>query len=496
MVAMECSINLAVRTQSPVEAWARFLGLETAGFILAYDGSSTSTYSLSGGALAVTGAEVIGFYGSGTFTQSAGTNTIAGGNELDLGVGYDGLSGVGSGTYTLSGGTAYVSGNVYVGGSSGFGTGGSGSLIVNENSGASLLTVVGALKVFPGNSLSLDYGEIKAGTLDLGGNYAAFNWYLGTLDLTNTNVVLDASVVGPTNPLGSSLTITSLQTFIVNQNETIGGVGPGSLTINGSHIVGGMLTLTPEGTLTVNSGGSLSYTSFVQQGGIVSGTIINTGSYTYQGGLFNGRLVNQGTASLGNNFTAGNGIENDTSMSLASGQKLTVNGAGFDNLGSLTMSGGNIGGSGSFTNDYGGLMSLSGGIINQSVTNNGALTVSGVASIGGGTNYGQITLSIASNIRAAGFASPLINEAGGIVLGNGGAITLQFLNAAGGNVEVPAGASLSFVNGWNNEGFVSMGGANALLNGGPINNTATIQGAGQISPAVTNSGLINATAGS
>ena len=94
-----------------------FLGLETAGFILAYDGSSTSTYSLSGGALAVTGAEVIGFYGSGTFTQSAGTNTIAGGNELDLGVGYDGLSGVGSGTYTLSGGTVYASGNVVVGGS-------------------------------------------------------------------------------------------------------------------------------------------------------------------------------------------------------------------------------------------------------------------------------------------------------------------------------------------------------------------------------------------
>ena len=89
--------------------------------------------------------------------------------------------------------------------------------------------------------------------------------------------------------------ITNLQTRIVDLSETIGGVGPGSLTVNGTHIFGGTLMLNSDGTLTVGSNVSLSYGSFSQAGGVVSGRITNSGSYTYQSGLFNGRLINQGT---------------------------------------------------------------------------------------------------------------------------------------------------------------------------------------------------------
>ena len=143
--------------------------------------------------------------------------------------------------------------------------------------------------------------------------------------------------------------------MIVDQNETIGGAGPGSLTVNGTHIVGGMLTLTSDGTLTVNSGGNLSFGSFTQAGGVVNGTLTNTGFFAFTSGLFNGRLINQGKVSLGSNFTAGNGIENDATMSVAAGQNLTANGQGFDNLGNLHVVRA-ARSTGTFTNDYGGTM--------------------------------------------------------------------------------------------------------------------------------------------
>jgi hypothetical protein len=234
----------------------------TPALILGYQSPTVGNYNLSGGALLASGGlEYIGENGgaTGTFTQTGGTNTISGGYDLAI------AAFGGNGSYTLSGGTVYASGNVGGGGTTTFGAGGgTGSLNVNEFNGNSLLTIAGTLKVYPGSTLSLAYGEIQTGMLDLGGNYSAFNWYLGTLELTNTNVVLDSTVVGPTNPLGAALVITSLQTLIVDQSEQIGGVGLGSLTVNGTHIVEGTLTVNPDGALTVNSNGSLSYGAFIQ----------------------------------------------------------------------------------------------------------------------------------------------------------------------------------------------------------------------------------------
>ena len=152
------------------------------------------TYSLSAGSL-VAGSEAVGNGGTGVFLQSGGTNTIPSGGELDIGVGY---GGGGVGTYTLSGGVANVAGNVYVGGtSSGVGIGAVSALNVNQNNGSSLFTISGTLKVYPGNTLSLSSGEIQTGSLDLSGIYSDFTWSGGTLELTNTNVVLDSAAVAP-----------------------------------------------------------------------------------------------------------------------------------------------------------------------------------------------------------------------------------------------------------------------------------------------------------
>ena len=72
-----------------------------------------------------------------------------------------------------------------------------------------MLTVSNTLKIYPGSMLSLADGEIQAGALDLSGNYSAFTWTSGTLELTDTTVVLDNTDVGPSNPLGSALVVAS-----------------------------------------------------------------------------------------------------------------------------------------------------------------------------------------------------------------------------------------------------------------------------------------------
>ncbi|MHB9074490.1 MAG: autotransporter outer membrane beta-barrel domain-containing protein [Desulfobaccales bacterium] len=70
--------------------------------------ASSGTYNLSGGSLSVTGAEYIGYSGTGTFTQSGGTHTISQGLYL-------GVNSGSSGTYTLSGGSLSVTGGEYIG---------------------------------------------------------------------------------------------------------------------------------------------------------------------------------------------------------------------------------------------------------------------------------------------------------------------------------------------------------------------------------------------
>jgi hypothetical protein len=78
------------------------------GLDFGYGPGSSGNGNLSGsGVLAVTSTEVVGNSGSGTFTQSGGTNTA---QDLILGnqVG-------GSGTYTLMGGTLHAFGNEFVG---------------------------------------------------------------------------------------------------------------------------------------------------------------------------------------------------------------------------------------------------------------------------------------------------------------------------------------------------------------------------------------------
>ena len=299
---------------------------------------SVGTYALSGGTLTMP-IEFVGANGTGTFNQTGGTNTITEGNNGLIIAG----SGLAVGTYNLSAGTTSIVGSTFVGGSFGA-NGGKGILNV---SGSGVMTIGGALTVYntPNSAINLSGGAINTAALNFNGTPSLFHWTGGTINLTS-NVTWDSAAAGTTTSgaFGSSLALASGQTLTASGNETLGGTGAFALTLNSgsTHNVTGNLTISSLGTISQNSGSTLNATTITQAGGTVNGTLQNQGNFVYQSGLFNGRLLNQGTVSLGTAFTAGNGLENDTTMTVGIGQTVTLNGAGLDNHGLLFLNGGTL----------------------------------------------------------------------------------------------------------------------------------------------------------
>jgi hypothetical protein len=432
-------------------------------------GSGNSVYTLSGsGSLSVTGIEAIGVFTTGVFNQTGGTNTIlTSPSPSQLSLGYDPG---GSGTYNLSGGSVSVAGNVNVGGNA-QSIGGTG---VFNISGGAILTTTGSLVIYnsPGDIVKLNGGTINAAALDFNGAPSLLNWISGTINLTS-NVTWDSAASNTTtsDAFLNSLTLVANQTLMISGNETVGGVGSFGLTLNSgsTHNVTGSITLNPTGSIAQNAGSTLYYSTFTQAGGTVNGTLQNQGEFIYQSGLFSGRLINQGSLILGASFTAGNGIENDTSMSLSSGQTITVNGAGLDNLGFFSLFGGVIDGT-TAVNDFSGTMNGN-GTINAPFINDGNLSVNGVLRFGS-------TFSNAGTVQGSGD-----------VIGS-------FSNLGGGSVDVNTNQTLAISSAWSNSSLITLAGTGAVLDGGAITNTGTIQGDGTINSPITNStGVIRASGG-
>ena len=289
---------------------------------------STGTYNLSAGSLLANEitsySTIIGGGGTGIFNQSGGTSTFNGvsgvfvGNDLGS-----------SGTFTISGGTATVNGNFSLGAST-LGAGGTGVLNVSDTS---VLNVTGTLLAFnaAGNLINLSGGTINAGALRFYRVPSRLNWTGGKLNLTS-DVTWDSAADGTLtdSAFGPALALGTNQTLMITGNETLGGSRAFALTLNtgGTHYVTGTLSISPTGTITQNAGSTLYAGAIIQAGGTVNGTLQNQTTFTYQSGSFNGRLLNQGAVSLGSSFTAGNGIENDASMTVNLTQAITMNGAG------------------------------------------------------------------------------------------------------------------------------------------------------------------------
>ena len=270
---------------------------------IGYFEGSSGTYSLTGnGYLSVpnTYIEYLGYSGTGTFTQSGGTNSS--GSYLVLGYGSSTI-----GTYNLSGGSLYSAVDLYVGNS------GSGSF--TQSGGTNLV----------GTSVFLGYNSGSSGTYNLNGGFLSASYEFigvsGTGSFTQT---------GGTNNSGSYLAL----------GYYLGSSGTFNLN-------GGGLYLSSSGAEYVGYSG----TGIVTQSGGVNNCGIspltlgyNTGSsgtYNLNGGLLILSSLSRGSGSVAFNFNGGT-LQASGSFSSNLPIELGTSGGGatFDTAGyAVTLSG-------------------------------------------------------------------------------------------------------------------------------------------------------------
>jgi autotransporter-associated beta strand protein len=464
---------------------------------LGYNPSSTGTYNLSGNGQVSADSAYVGYSGSGTFMQSGGTNSIGLYNSGPL---FLGSNAGGSGAYNLSGSGQLSAGSEFVG-SSGTGTftqtGGTNTVSsLSIGSSGVYLLAGGVLQV---NSTFLNNGVFAGnGTpavlsanniLDLSSgtwqNLGALSVSMGANSLLIVPAGFDPatafasySSLGLTHTLGTTLTVPAGQGFAgshsisdpVDCQGTIMAISGGSINLNNGLVLSGSGAVNLNGgNLIVNdnlsgmSGGSLSVGNhYVGYGG--------TGTFTQSGGLSNISIVqaNSGSLCLGTN--AG---DSGTYNLSGSGQlsALWNEYVGYSGIGTFAQSAGtnftgtlclgyNVGSSGTY--------SLSGGTLStdyEVVGNCGVATFSQAA----GTN----TLTV--------FGSLLLgNSAGGsgtYFLGGGGMVAYsEYIGSSGTGAFTQTGGT----NNIGNYGITSPGGLYVGNNPGS-SGTYNLSGSGLLS---------------
>ena len=321
---------------------------------------------------------------------------------------------------------------------------------------------LGTLRLGAANTFSGGI-NLTSGTISVGDNAA-----LGTGTLTFSGGSLQAD--GAARTLSNAIALTTSAIIGGNFDITLAGLlnGAGGIIKNGS----GTLTLSGASTLTapvtINSGN-------LAQSGTKLNDVINQSTFTYNSGAFSGRLTNVGTATFNADFTAGNGMENYTGLSLPPGRVITLNGLGLDNQGSLTLTGGtlNLSTSPNAANINRGTLNLS--VVAPLKLNAAMLQNNGTLNLNGGTVTGTTGL--------------LTNGPGGL-LGGSGAILSPFTNA-GGVVAISTG-TLSISQPFNNSGLIQLASFTANLVGGTITNSGVISGIGAVGNNIANTGTIEA----
>lgn len=479
--------------------------------------SGLGEFSLSGGSLSTYGQK-IGLSGTGIFSQSGGTNQLL--RDLALGV-----ESSGNGTYHLSNGTLDMSLLSIAVGVQGTGkfiqTGG----IINDlneldvgggssGKGTYELSGQGILR-----SAQLMVGYSGQGVFNQRGGFNENLWYMhigssesghGTYNLSGGTLSGISQKVGVA---GEGVFTQSGGIHSVSDTLSIGNnsksTDSGLYDLQGGLLQANAIELN-EGGIFNQTGGTLEYGTFTQQGGEVQGNFHNASTFNYTSGLFSGRLVNQGTANLNGDFTAGNGIDNQATLNIAAGQTVAANGAGLENSGSMRVSGalagdgplanfgtmngsGEIGGSNGFVN-YGSFAPGSGFVISNT---------------GANANYGNMTLASYGQLRLTG--ATLANRGGlhlnnSLVIGTGtlenahggtisgrGTIASSF-NNAGGVLLVESGAT-NITREFANSGLVQMAGHTATLSGGTMNNSGTVEGYGHVGNNIKNEGTLRSAGG-
>jgi hypothetical protein len=436
--------------------------------------TSQGLYRLQGGSLQV-GLGLVGDDGRGTFVHSAGTHRVS-----DLVLGYYGGS---QGTYTMEGGTLESTrAEIGRGGSGEFNqTGGthraSESLVIGSTwhyrlGGWGTLQVTGAAGAVNHGTFEQTGGTF-AGTLHNHGSfvYGAVGGVAGTFSghlVNHDSIVLNADA-----------------TFADGlRNET-------------------SLDLLPTGrTLTLNGQGLTNNGSFVLAGGKLqgNGTIVNLADMGGHGRITGWEIDNFGTVSQRGGTLAlapsSGAVFNYGRWDLQAGQELKLDGntVVFDNLGSVALAGGRVGGSGQLLNR--GVVSGSGNI-NSRFHNSGTLAIAAgeqVTVMGGFTNDGQIDLRSGSAALSAGplvnqglllgqgrVMAPINNHAAGRIVAQGGLLTLGDTVANAGLLGAEAGSTLLLQRALLSQtGTLQLSGGSIDTNGQHLRNDGTVTGWGTL----------------
>lgn len=384
----------------------------------------TGTVQMASGGLSTVNSQYVGFSGMGTFAQSGGTNNLGNG-ALYLGYGtsangvYDlGGSGIlcgsgplwgrstyvgydGTGTFTQSGGTNNTS--LYVGkdaGSSG----------VYNLSGSGLL-----LAGFYGETV----GVFGSGTLNQSGGTNINNQGLTIGHLANSTGVYIfisglLSVGGGGEAIGDSGNVTSPAVGMVIQSGGTNSVPPGIfLGVNTGSI--GSYNLSGSGVVsTLYEHIGLSGTGvFTQSGGVNSAGNLRlgedsrgSGTYNFDGGLLAVASISQGPASGAFNFNGGT-LQASSGFSTSLPMTLGTSGGGatFDTAESVVTLSGSLSGPGSL-----------------SKIGTGTLVLGGSNTYAGPTTISQGTL-LATNTAGSALGSGTVSVAAGAHLGGSGTIS-------------------------------------------------------------------------
>ena len=284
---------------------------------------------------------------------------------------------------------------------------------------------------------------ISGGTIQIGSDAALGNSSSGlTFAVGSGNATLQAS---------ADLTLGSTRTVAINSSTAGFDTQGFTLTVNSTIGGGGALEKTGSGTLVLNANNTYS-----------GGTRINAGNITISGGS---ALSDSGSVTLAN--TAGTGFNVNTSetigsligggttggtITIASGQTLTVSEA--------------------FTNTFAGVVMGSGGLTKAGIgtlTLNGSNTYTGATTINAGTLVLSGSLNGSNVSIAAGLlnqsASGLIEGSGTTVSVSGGAATLNGNNTYTGGTTLSSGQlNLNHTNAIGNGGLT--------LSGGTLDNTS------------------------
>jgi autotransporter-associated beta strand protein len=356
-------------------SYAVYLGYN-AGFP-GYYATSNGTYNLTAGLLSLPSSYwglYVGYSGTGNFTQSGGTTTVAGSVYL----GYNSGS---SGTYSLSGGSLSVSstsGGLYVGYS---GTGSFTQSGGTANVSSLILGYYPALGYSTGSSgtYNLNGGTLIVSSISGGSGTFAFNFNGGTVQ-AGTNFSAGLPIVLATSGGNGTINTAGYALTFSGQFSGPGGLikaGSGTLTLGASNgpsntfsgttlISGGTLTLANSGallesTLDTSGGGKLSFGSLTAAtlGGLTSGGTLANGitlsvgnnslSTTYSGVLSGvGGLVKIGggvlTLSGSNTYTGGTSVNSGTLLlDFSAGSAPASNIINYtNNLSALTLGGGTL----------------------------------------------------------------------------------------------------------------------------------------------------------